>query len=423
METKKVLFIAAPFKRYFLVEMPGWLQGGAELKHALPDVNYTLREFANKGYEVHITLPVFGNMYRVGKFIREGKIHVHNYRLPFFFLPLVKVLTRKGNFILDYVFAFLTLAFSFDYHRRLINRLQPVFIYQMGPNLVLGEYLRRASGLPLIYRLFGTTLTPFLKPSGFPIPFRIALRHGIEVFIYKHIASLYVQSNDGSGGGKTMDRFGVPKERQFFVVNGINVNEQEKAIINIKEGLPKDAFVAVTAARLVKWKGLDRVIRALPKAIELNPKLYYVIIGEGPMQAELEKLSKSLGVAGHVRFVGAVPNVTIIDTMRKADVFISTIYRPQNLPNCMLEAIAAGCNIVSLADGSLEGFLEDGKNAILLNPTKVEEDLPYALENLANNKNLFKRLRTAVEEKRRGLWSWQERIAREIEKIEFSIKN
>ena len=419
--TKRVLFLAAPFKGYFLVGIPGWLQEGNP-PEGLPDIIYTLRGFHDNGYEVHITLPVFGHMYLVGEIIREGIIHVHHYRLPGIFLPLVRLLIRKGNFLLNYVFAILTMVFAFGFHRRLIKRLKPDFLYQMGPNLVLGEYLRRITGTPLVYRLFGTTVTSRLRPSSTPLSCGHTIRHGIEVFMYHRLASLYVQTNDGSGGGKPMDRFGVPRERQLFVVNGVNLHNQEKAVINMREKLPKDSFLAVTTAHLVWWKGIDRTLRALPKAIELNPKLYYAIIGDGTCRKELEKLTHSLGIEDHVQFYGVVPNASMIDTLRQADVFISTIYRPQNLPNTMLEAITAGCNVISLADGSLDGFLEDGRNAILIDPNQVEEELPEALERLAKDKSLNTRLSVGIREKGKEIWSWPDRIAKEIEMIERAIK-
>jgi glycosyltransferase involved in cell wall biosynthesis len=314
------------------------------------------------------------------------------------------------------------MVFGFDFNCRLVARLKPTFLYQMGYTTLLGHFLHRTTGIPLIYRMFGTTVTRNLRCLGHPLSLFQLLRHAPEVFMYRHPARLFVQTNDGSGGGKTMTAFDIPPSKQFFVVNGINFHNQQKAVINIREGLPKDAFLAVTIAHLVKWKGIDRTIQALPEAIRLNPRLRMAVIGEGTQRRELEGLVESLGVKDYVRFHGVIPNATVVDTLRQADVFISTIYRPQNLPNTMLESITAGCNVISLADGSLDGFLEDGKNAILLNPDRVEDELPGALERLAKDKTFNKRLSAGIERKRKEIWSWTERIAKELEAIEHAIK-
>jgi glycosyltransferase involved in cell wall biosynthesis len=419
-ERKRILIVEAPFKWFYHTGVPDWLLGGNP-PEGLPDIIYTLREFGKHGYEVHISLPVWGRMYPCREVIREGSIIVHPYRIPGVFLPLVRLLIRKGNVVLNWIFVILTMVFGFDFNRRLIARLKPTFLYQMGYTTLLGHFLHRISNVPLVYRLFGTTVTRRLRSSGFPLSLFHLLRHAPEVFIYRHPFSLMVQTNDGSAGGKTMSAFGIPLSKQFFTVNGVNLHNQQKAVINIREGLPKGVFLAVTIAHLVEWKGIDRTIRAFPEAIRLNPKLRMAIIGDGDQRKELERLAKTLGVEDHVKFHGVIPNATVIDTLRQADVFISTINCPQNLPNTMLESITAGCNVISLADGSLDGFLEDGKNAILLNPDRVEEELPGALERLAKDKTFNKCLSVGIERKRKEIWSWTKRIIKELEAIERAI--
>jgi glycosyltransferase involved in cell wall biosynthesis len=62
-----------------------------------------------------------------------------------------------------------------------------------------------------------------------------------------------------------------------------------------------DSFVIATVARLVPWKRVDAVLRAL-KAMDESAML--LVVGEGPEREPLEALAVELQVADRVRFVG-----------------------------------------------------------------------------------------------------------------------
>ena len=66
-------------------------------------------------------------------------------------------------------------------------------------------------------------------------------------------------------------------------------------------GLSRDDFVVVTVARLVPWKRVDAVIRAVAS---LTQKVVLLVVGDGPERTRLEALATSLGVSNRVRFVG-----------------------------------------------------------------------------------------------------------------------
>ncbi len=66
-------------------------------------------------------------------------------------------------------------------------------------------------------------------------------------------------------------------------------------------GIPPDAFVACSAARLVQWKRLDMLLEAASSA---TSRPWILIVGDGPERVRLENLAGSLGIGGRVRFVG-----------------------------------------------------------------------------------------------------------------------
>ena len=69
-----------------------------------------------------------------------------------------------------------------------------------------------------------------------------------------------------------------------------------------------------------------------------------VILGNGPLQTELEARAVHLGIASRVRFEGYAADVGA--WMRQATVF-ALPSQWEGFPNVLLEALAAGCPVVS----------------------------------------------------------------------------
>ena len=71
-----------------------------------------------------------------------------------------------------------------------------------------------------------------------------------------------------------------------------------------------DAPLLVTAAALEERKGIQWVLRALPKILERFPGTTYLVLGGGDYRNTLEQLANDLGVQAHVRFMGEQEDVT-----------------------------------------------------------------------------------------------------------------
>ena len=73
------------------------------------------------------------------------------------------------------------------------------------------------------------------------------------------------------------------------------------AVVRAQLGIPQDAFLLITTARLIAWKRIDLVLDALH---DLPERVWYLIVGDGSQRPELHEKSEELGVAGRVRFSG-----------------------------------------------------------------------------------------------------------------------
>ena len=132
----------------------------------------------------------------------------------------------------------------------------------------------------------------------------------------------------------------------------------------------------LTVARLAgRYKGHDVMLRALELIRARVPDVEWVVIGEGPLRAELEELARSLGVSASVRFLGPVSDEERNSWLRRADVFAM----PSRLPGgglagegfgiVFLEASAYGKPVVAGNVGGAVDAVLDGETGLLVDPT------------------------------------------------------
>lgn len=105
-------------------------------------------------------------------------------------------------------------------------------------------------------------------------------------------------------------------------------------------GLPPDAPVIGSVARLVKQKRLDRLLEA---SATLDG-VHTVVAGDGYLRGELEQLAARHGIGDRVHFVGHREDIAVVH--RALDVYVVTSDQ-EGMSSGMLEAMAAGVPIVS----------------------------------------------------------------------------
>jgi phosphatidylinositol alpha-1,6-mannosyltransferase len=131
--------------------------------------------------------------------------------------------------------------------------------------------------------------------------------------------------------------------------------------------VPPGSKVLLTVARLLACepgKGIDTVIRALPRLLDSFPNLYYVVIGDGDDRPSLEKLAVECGVAGRVLFPGSRAG-SLRGCYEAADVFVMPS-RQEGFGIVFLEAMAAGKPVVGAACGGAIEAVADGETGFLI---------------------------------------------------------
>ncbi len=157
---------------------------------------------------------------------------------------------------------------------------------------------------------------------------------------------------------------GMVREEQLSILaNGIDVpawepNAQARSAMRqlLRFG---DEFLWIAAGRLESVKDYPTLLRAFARAPQTARLL---VLGAGPLQAELTALAAQLGLEERVRFMGFEPNVG--SWMQAADGFVLSS-RYEGLPMVLLEAGACGVPAVATDVPGTREVLISGVNGLL----------------------------------------------------------
>lgn len=142
---------------------------------------------------------------------------------------------------------------------------------------------------------------------------------------------------------------------------GVRDEEKDKEKLKISLGIPRDNKVVLYLGRVSEEKNIDEIMLYLDGYMEQRDNVTFLVVGDGPYKAILEKNAKNLTNRKQIIFAGAKPWDEITHYYQIADVFVSaSTSETQGLT--YIEALASGTPIVARMDPCLDGVLEHGKN-------------------------------------------------------------
>ncbi len=131
--------------------------------------------------------------------------------------------------------------------------------------------------------------------------------------------------------------------------------------------LPQGARIVLFVGRLIRLKGVEYLIRAMPQVIEACPDARLVLVGEGEERPGLQALTRSLGLDGRITFAGGRAHEDVIGFMRAADVFVLPSL-VESFGIVLVEAMSCGLPIVASNVMGIPSLIEDGVNGVLVPP-------------------------------------------------------
>ncbi len=216
-------------------------------------------------------------------------------------------------------------------------------------------------------------------------------------------------------------QLGIQEEKINVVPEGVDLEKFNPNIdsSDIIEKYGDGNKIVLTVSRLVKRKGHDMVIKALPDVLKKVPDVRYLIVGTGAEESNLKRMTEDLGLREHVVFTGFVPESDLPKYYNACDVFIMANREIngdiEGFGIVFLEANACCKPVIGGKSGGTMDAIENGKTGFLVNPLNVEE-ISNALITLLTDSDLSERLGKTGRIRVKERFSYFT-IAKEINKI------
>jgi glycosyltransferase involved in cell wall biosynthesis len=145
---------------------------------------------------------------------------------------------------------------------------------------------------------------------------------------------------------------GIKPERVTTIHNGVDLplkvlskNEARKRF-----GIPQEALVFGTVARLTPMKGIDFALLAFADIVKELPNSLYVLVGDGDHAEQYKLMAKELEIGDRVIFLGY--QSIIFEPLAAMDIFIFPSLK-EAMGISVVEALAAGLPVISTNVGGL----------------------------------------------------------------------
>jgi glycosyltransferase involved in cell wall biosynthesis len=133
----------------------------------------------------------------------------------------------------------------------------------------------------------------------------------------------------------------------------------------------REKFI-LCVSHIYRYKGILELVKAYAQAVASQPELPKLVIAGNPYDrpyiAQIESLIASAGIGDRVQFLGSVSEEELSRLYRTCEFFVfpSTI---ENCPNILIEALAAGCPILSSNCGVMPEVCGDA--ALYCDPSDI----------------------------------------------------
>ena len=178
----------------------------------------------------------------------------------------------------------------------------------------------------------------------------------------------------------------------------------------IESGMEHNSFSILSVGKLIHLKAFNLAVKAFANLNAKYPEAKLTIIGDGPELQRLRKLARQLHIEDKIDFYGEVSRNEVLKSMLSCDVFLfPSLHDSGGL--VVLESMAAGKPVVCLDLGG-PGEIVTAECGIKIKPDKPDQvvrDLAAAIETLARDQDLRKRLGEGGRKRIAEVYDWDKK--------------
>ncbi len=280
------------------------------------------------------------------------------------------------SFLAKVVFVLFLLSF-YRATVRICRQIRPDIIWAnwwIPPGLVGAQAARRFR-LPLIISSHGTDIA-LLDKGG-------VLRH-LSRYVYRRVTKASVVSSFLKA--KLLMKTAVMTDSDVLVI------PMPVGMENFPKTPPPDNQVPIllSVARFTKQKRLSDVIEAAAKVASGGTALKILIVGEGPLEKELQDLVAQKGMSGKIEFMPLVAQQKLGALYRQCDAVI-LVSENEGFGLVLVEAGLTGRPVIASRSGGMTDIIENDVNGLLVDPGDIN-GLAKAMDMILRDKELRVRL-------------------------------
>ena len=248
---------------------------------------------------------------------------------------------------------------------KILREQKPDIVHtHSGKAGILGRLAARRAGVPvIIHTIHGPSFGNFQNAAANFI-FRAAEKYAARatthfVVVADAMKNQYLAAGIGQPEQYTKIFSGFALEPFLTAKNDLELRR--------KLGIAPGDFVIGKIARLFKLKGHDDLFAVAPELVRRNPKIKFLLVGDGEWRGRFENLAKSRGLEKNFIFAGLVPPAEVPRYVGIMDALVH-LSRREGLPRALPQALAAAKPVVAYdCDGAREICL-DGQTGFLVQP-------------------------------------------------------
>jgi len=231
---------------------------------------------------------------------------------------------------------------------------------------VVALFVRKIYHIPVIVTFRGSDISLGNSSYFAKLLIRISVKYCEQVIcISKALKTILI------------DQYNCPIEKISVIPNGIS---DEFINLSIKQNFSSPVRL-MFIGNLTKNKSVDVILKSLGNL--KAPDFLLTIIGSGPEESHLTKLSNNLGISSNVRFLGHLPPEEIPDLLQDSDIFVFSS-KAEGRPNVILEAMAAGKPVIASNIQGINDLISDGNTGLLYtygNTTELHSRIIEIIDN------------------------------------------
>lgn len=124
------------------------------------------------------------------------------------------------------------------------------------------------------------------------------------------------------------------------------------------EPLPTDVITVVVCSRLYANKGADLLVSAIPRVCQADPKINFIIAGNGPKIVDLKQMCERHFLQQRVRLLGAIRHNEVRDTMVQGQIYLHPTLT-EAFGTVIVEAASCGLLVVTTNVGGIPEVLPE----------------------------------------------------------------